>query len=466
MILCDFMSSWCENDNTGVVNLESSMADHRILLIDDDTNLCTVVSHQLEGMGYAVTVRNSGGEGIEAFKAGPYDLILLDLQMPDMHGLEVLGQIRRIDADVVIVIITAYGTVEGAVDACQKGADDYLTKPFAKEQLCFAIEKALRLRTLEKDNVRLKRELEEKFRFGNIITRNKKMSQLLAVAERAAHSDASVLIYGESGTGKEMMAKAIHHHSTRKDRPFVAINCPSIPESLLESELFGHEKGAFTGAIASRPGKFELAEGGTIFLDEIGDLKIDLQAKLLRVLKEREIEGVGGAKPIAVYVRVIAATNQDLLQLVEAGRFRTDLYYRLNVIPLNIPPLRERLDDLPELIKHFIRKYSPEKMEVPAQFLRQLLAHNWPGKVRELENLIQRAVVLSAGKTLVTDGLDINQTSQLSQATSLAEIEKRAIVQALERHNYNQTQTARELEIPRHVLLYRMKKLGISADAQ
>lgn len=437
----------------------------KILFIDDDTSLTTVVSHQLQTMNFNVRVANSGGEGLELFRSWLPDLVLLDLQMPDMHGMEVLRRIRSINAEVPVIIGTAYGTVDNAVEACRKGADDYLTKPYAKEQLRFAIEKAIRLKTLERENVRLQSELEGKYQFGNILTKNKKMRDLLDLAGRAAQSDASVLITGESGTGKELLAKAIHLNSPRKEKPFIAVNCPSIPDTLIESELFGHEKGAFTGAIAAKPGKFELANGGTILLDEIGDLKLDLQAKLLRVLQEHEVERVGSTKAIPVDVRIIAATNQNLADLVATGDFRQDLFYRLNVIPVHLPPLRERMEDIPLLAEHFVKKYAADDKKIEPEFFAELMKHNWPGNVRELENMVQRAVVLCTKDRLMADCL-IHESSHKMQApteapTTLADAERLAIIDALKKTDGNQSKAATLLNIPRHVLLYRMKKLDI-----
>jgi DNA-binding NtrC family response regulator len=440
----------------------------KILLIDDDISLSTVISHQLQGMGFEVSIANSGREGIKAALNASFDLALLDLQMPDMSGMEVLKQIRLQDQEIVIIMITAYGTVENAVETCQKGADDYLTKPFAKEQLRFAIEKALRMKSLERDNQRLLQELSDKYRFGNIVTHNKNMKELLQLAGKAARSDAGVLIMGESGTGKELLARAIHHNSPRSDKPFVAVNCPSIPESLIESELFGHEKGSFTGAIREKPGKFELAHEGTILLDEVGDLRPDLQAKLLRVLQEHEIERVGGLHPIAVDVRIIAATNKDLADLVKQGKFREDLYYRLNVIPLWLPPLRQRKDDIPLLAARFLQKYSKRKIAMQPDFLQRLSEYDWPGNIRELENAIQRALVICAGDQFTSACLCLPVALETAPPVSpdgnptLEQIERDAILAALNASNWNQSKAARQLGIPRHVLIYRMKKLVIS----
>jgi len=442
----------------------------KILLIDDDVNLCTVVSHQLEQMGYAVTVANNGKKGIAQFKETTFDLLLIDLQMPDMYGMEVLRQIRALDQYVAIVMITAYGTVENAVEACRLGADDYLTKPFAKEQLQFTVEKALRFKALERDNIRLRQEMSDKYSFEGIISKSKVMRDLLELAKRAADSDTTILISGESGTGKELLAKAIHQNSPRRDAPFIAVNCPSVPENLIESELFGHEKGAFTGAIHAKPGKFEIADDGTIFLDEIGDLKIELQSKLLRVLQEHEIERVGSTKTMKVDVRVLSATNQDLHQLVQRGRFRDDLFYRLNVIPLRLPPLRERREDIQLLTQHFLDKYSGKRtMTISPDFLQALMDYHWPGNIRELENTIERVVVLCPGNKITDKCLPMLEQFALTTSTlpeakpaSLEDIERQAIISALQANDWNQTKAAQHLKIPRHVLLYRMKKLNIS----
>jgi len=440
------------------------------LLIDDDESLCAVVGHQLEGMGYQVQIALSGREGLERFQQAPAEIVVTDVMMPDISGLEVLRQIKRVAPKTIVIIITAYGTVEDAIRACELGADDYLTKPFSQEQLRFALAKAERLRHLEEENVRLQAELMDRFRFENLVARSAAMEEVLRMAYQVAQSDSTVLIQGESGTGKEILARAIHHTSPRRGGPFVAVSCPSIPEHLVESELFGHVRGAFTGAIRDKPGKFELADGGTLFLDEIGDLKLDLQAKLLRVLQEREVERVGATRPRPINVRVIAATHRDLFQLVRENRFREDLYYRLSVVPIVIPPLREHKEDIPFLVDHFIRKHGGgRRIVVDDAFLQALMEYDWPGNVRELENVIERAIVLTTGERLTWDKLppQIRQKppsspfARESQPRTLEEIEREAIWTALERHGWNQTATAKALGIPRHVLLYRMKKLGI-----
>ncbi len=376
----------------------------KILLIDDDESLCRVIAHQLRQMDFQVDVALTGEEGLEVFKKNTYDVILSDINLPGISGMEVLQRVRERDKEVIFILITAYGSVENAVAASKFGADDYLIKPFGKEAMRFVIEKALGFRKLRQENRRLKIELSQKFGFDVLIGRSPKMEALVQMASRMAASDSTVLILGESGTGKELLARGVHANSSRREGPFVTVNCPSIPEQLLESELFGHVKGAFTGAVKDRRGKFEMANGGTLFLDEIGDLKFDLQAKLLRVLQEREIERVGENKSIPVDVRIIAATNKNLEQMMKNGKFREDLYYRLRVLPLIIPPLRERKEDIVPLVQHFIRKHgSGVDYKINPDVLKLLENYGWPGNVRELENVIERAVVLSTNGKITSD---------------------------------------------------------------
>jgi DNA-binding NtrC family response regulator len=445
----------------------------RLLLIDDDINLCQVISYQLKKMGYEVDVANSGSEGLKAYKKGSYDIVLTDIQMPDISGIQVLQEIRKQNKDVVIILITAYGSVENALEACRMGADDYITKPFGQEQLLFVIEKAVRLRKLQTENRNLREELSQKFRFENMVVTSPAMETVVQMAGKVAQSDATVLLLGESGTGKELLARAIHYHSPRSARPLITVNCPSIPDNLLESELFGHVRGAFTGAIKDRKGKFELADGGTLFLDEIGDLREDVQAKLLRVLQEHEFERLGESTPIQVDVRLIAATNKDIQKLVSEGRFREDLYYRLSVVPITIPPLRERKEDIPYLVEFFVERYQKDKkITVDPVVLEILKRYNWPGNVRELENVIERALVLSNEPKISVENLPAHLTEPASMAQHKSEkdlysdltldnLERRAIRMALQRTGGNQTKAAQLLNIPRHVLLYRIKKLDI-----
>lgn len=442
---------------------------YRVLLIDDDVNLCTVLRHQLTKQEYVVETAYSGREGLRLFSESEFDIVITDIQMGDMNGIEVLKQIRRENERVVVIIITAYGSVDNAVEACRLGADDYLTKPFGQEQLRFVLEKALRFRQLQEENRQLRSEVTEKFQFGNIIAHSAAMEPVIKMAAQVARSNATVLLTGESGTGKELFARAIHYNSPRASKPLITVNCPSIPDNLLESELFGHVKGAFTGAIRDRKGKFQLADGGTIFLDEIADLKESVQAKLLRVLQEHEVEPLGGSEVIHVDVRVIAATNKNLEELMRQGKFREDLYYRLSVVPIHIPPLRERREDIPFLVDFFVKKYAGEgRFSVEPEVYTLLQAYHWPGNVRELENVIERAVVLSTENRLTAESLPLHIRESRTPVFSvqgedltLEEIEKQAIRAALTKSQGNRTRAARLLGIPRHVLLYRLKKFGM-----
>lgn len=447
---------------------------NRILLIDDDVNLKKVVAYQLQQMGFTVTTAQNGQTGLDLFNKQTFDIVVTDLQLPDISGMDVLSTIRRFDKNIIIIIITAYGTVDNAIEASHIGADDYLTKPFGKETLRFVIEKAIQLRKLQNENVQLRSELLQKYNFGNLIGKSSAMEDVLKLTGRVAESEATVLVQGESGTGKELIARAIHYNSPRKNRPLITVNCPSIPENLMESELFGHIRGAFTGALKDRKGKFQLADGSTIFLDEIGDLKEDLQARLLRVLQEKEFERVGDSTPIKVDVRVVAATNKDIREQVAIGKFREDLYYRLNVVTIVIPPLRERKEDIPFLADHFINKYGANKPHsITSEAMDVLLAHDWPGNVRELENTIERAIVISKEPVITPDLLQpiwktakSISTAELKNAAeevmTMKDVERKAIRSALEKTGGNQTKAAKLLDIPRHVLIYRMKKLEVS----
>ncbi len=445
----------------------------RILLIDDDVNLNRVIRYQLEKHGFTVSVAYNGKDGLAIFKESPFDVVLTDIRMPDLSGIEVLKAIRDIDQQVIVIMITAYGTVEQAIHACNLGADDFLTKPFSQTQLMFVIEKAFQFRRLQSENQSLRQLAEKELQLDNLIAASSEMKRIIQLVRKVSQSDITVLLTGESGSGKEIIARAIHMNSSRKDHPFITVNCAAIPENLLESELFGHVKGAFTGALKDRKGKFELANGGTLFLDEIGDLKPELQAKLLRVLQEREVEPVGSETRIPVDVRIISATHQDLKQLVAQGRFREDLYYRINVMNIHIPPLRKRKADIPLLIQYFIQKYAPDQSRqwrIDAQALQVLEMYDWPGNVRELENVIQRAVLLADAPVITLDVLpevivqkDATPFSQESKPTSL-NIEDHLrwlIEQALQQSGGNQSRAAELLGIPRHKLLYQMKKLGI-----
>jgi len=445
-----------------------------ILVIDDDASLRRVTEYQLEQAGYRVTTAADGVDGLCRFREEPVDLVLTDLQMPGLSGLELLAQIKTLRAEALVIVITAYGTIEQAVEAMKLGAQDFLTKPVSRDALLLAVDKAAALLVLKEENRRLREQLGHQIEFSNLVGTSDAMRQVLEIARRAAPSEASVLLTGESGTGKELVAHAIHRASDRSAGPFVAVNCAAIPADLLESELFGHTRGAFTGAVADRAGKFERAHGGTLFLDEIGELPAALQPKLLRALQEHEIEPVGG-HPKPIDVRVVAATNRDIEAALASGQFREDLYYRLAVITVELPPLRARRDDIALLVRHFLAKHGAAELTVSAAALTQLTAYEWPGNVRELENVVQRMIVLRRGQQLDVDDLPAKVRHHGNTAPergggvvrlpedgySLEALEREAVLQALERNGWNQSRAAAFLRTPRHVLLYRMEKYGI-----
>jgi len=440
----------------------------KLLLVDDDKSLCRVLEHQLKEEGFTVTTANDGKEGLEKFENDKFEIVVTDIAMSGMGGMELLKRIRAKDTSAVVILITAFGTVENAVEACHSEADDYITKPFSIEQLRFVIEKALRQRQLEKENISLRAQLDKKFGLKAIVGQSVGIQEVYRLIQKVAPTDTTGLIQGERGTGKELVARAIHTLSPRKGYPFVPVDCAAIPENLLESELFGHVKGSFTGAIKDRKGKFETAEGGTLFLDEIGDLKENLQAKLLRTLQEKQIIKVGSDHPMPVNIRIIAATNKNLEQTTSESRFRQDLYYRIAVFTINLPPLRERREDIPELIDHFVRKYAKGKaVTVEKEVYQTMTSYDWPGNIRELENVIERATVLADENKVQLKDLPENLLNSSSgkkiveSDQTLETIEKQTIIRALKKSKGNQSQAARILDIPRHVLLYRMKKWGI-----
>jgi DNA-binding NtrC family response regulator len=444
-----------------------------ILLIDDDDSLRRVMEFSLTEAGYKVQTAASGEEGLTLFAMGLFDAVITDITMPGMSGMEVLSKIRERSEGLPVIVITAYGTIESAVEAMKQGAFDYITKPFNRDELRLTLDKALRMRRLEKENIELRAEIMDRYCFESIVGSSEKIRDVLDMAGRVAASDASVLITGESGTGKELLAKGIHYNSPRANGPFVAVNCAAIPEHLIESELFGHVRGAFTGAVKDKEGKFELAASGTLFLDEIGDLRVDLQAKILRVLQERQVDRVGGKHPVFVDVRIIAATNKDIERAVKEGAFREDLYYRLSVITLHMPPLRERRDDIPMLVQHFLKKFNKDSdIRIDPEALTMLTSYGWPGNVRELENSIERASVLRRGEAItpaeLTDKLRKEKASVGNiilnlpdEGISLEDLEKNLIIKALEKHKGNQTRAAEYLGITRPTLIYRMEKYGI-----
>jgi len=447
----------------------------KILVIDDDESFQRILEYNLAQEGYAVLAAGSGEQGLELLRKEGADLVVTDVRMPGMNGLQVLEGVRKIDPNIQVIIITAFGTIEMAVEAMKAGAFHYISKPFNRDELKLTIKKALQLKQLERENLALRQELKERIGLDAIIAESPQMQQILEMLARVAPTETTVLILGESGTGKELIARAIHANSPRADGPFVAVNCAAIPENLLESELFGHVRGAFTGAIRDRVGKFEAAEGGTILLDEIGEMRPDLQVKILRCLEERIVERVGGNKPIRVDVRVLAATNKDLTKAMEAGEFREDLYYRLNVVPLQIPPLRERRQDIRPLAQHFLKRLgaSPRLTIAPDAF-RALESYDWPGNVRELENALERAMIFHRADVITS--ADLPETIRIPRTReaaalpvslpesglSLEEVEKELILRALQKHEWNQSRAARYLGITRHTLLYRMEKHNIA----
>ena len=448
-----------------------------ILIVDDEKNYTLILSAVLEDAGFETLTANSGPESLDILSRSDVDLVLTDMKMPAMDGIALLECIKKQDADLPVIMMTAHGTVEKAVEAMQKGAYTYILKPFDNEQLVLYVNKAVSMYRVVKENRELRSAVEDRYSFHNIIGKSKTMRNVFQVIRKVAPASATVLIEGASGTGKELVARALHFNSHRKDKPFVAVNCSALTETLLESELFGHEKGAFTGAVSMKKGRFEIADGGTLFLDEIGELSMDLQVKLLRVLQERVIERVGGVKPVSVNIRLIAATNKSLKEEVAAGSFREDLFYRLNVVPITLPPLRERLEDIRPLVSHFIGKYSDERNTEPPvtgidrEVERLFYEYDWPGNVRELENVIERAIVMSpeaivhvsdlpkdfvdnAHSTLHMDGIPLDANLY----DTLALVEKNMIIRALKKANYVQAHAAELLGIGKSGLNQKIKK--------
>ena len=452
------------------------MKDYSILIVDDEDAQRSILKGYLEKKGYKIFSASSGTEGIQAAQNNLIDIVLSDFKMPDKTGLEVLEQVKKINPEISFVILTAYGTIEDAVKAMRLGAFDYISKPVDLDELDLMIERIIEHKNLKSEIQILKNQLKEKFKIDSFISHSAKMEEVLSVAARAADSKATILITGESGTGKEVLAKSIHYVSPRKEKAFVAVNIPALPETLLESELFGHEKGAFTGADKAKKGRFELADGGTIFLDEIGDIPINLQVKLLRVLQEHQIERVGSTENIDIDVRIIAATHQNLEEKIKDGSFREDLYYRLNIVSLHIPPLRERKEDILPLIEYFTEKYSKEnnrdKLTLSKEAVDSLIKYNFPGNVRELENIIERAVVLCRSEAITLNDLpnvvkgfkaekEIPQIEAGSLIEQVEELEKKLIFDALSSANGNQSQAGRMLGLTERNLRYKMQKYGI-----
>ena len=466
----------------------------QVLIVDDEPNLRKILSAQLTRDGYDVLTAEDGQQGLEALREHHIDLVITDLKMPKVDGMSLLREALREDPELPIVMITAHGTIDTAVEALKTGAFDYLTKPFDKDEVRQIVAKALKTRELrDADATAIGTPPPMGARFG-IIGSSPGITDLYTILERVADTPTTVLITGESGTGKELVARALHEHSSRKDKPFIKVNCAAIPKELIESELFGYERGAFTGAVNSKPGRFELANGGTLFLDEIGEIPIEMQVKLLRALQESEFERVGGIKPIHIDVRLVAATNRDLKKLIAAGTFREDLFYRLNVVPMRLPALRERATDIPLLVEHFLRKFNDRLKKkvggVEQDALDILAGYPWPGNIRELENVIERAVLFCDTEKLRAQDLplEVKGTSpifaaQLPEAdlqaalasegglkehvkVAMSRLEKELVSRALEQTNGNVTHAARLLKISRKGLQLKMKELGLREPAE
>ncbi len=447
----------------------------KILIVDDDHTHRLMLKATLSSSGYHVLESEDGEPAVEMVKQEFFDLIMLDLKMQKMGGIEALEQIKKISPSIPILIMTAYASVQTAVDALKLGAFDYLIKPLDMDEVKHTLTKTLDYHKLKIENKSLKKRLSLEFDFSQIIGDSQKMHELFEILVMAAPSDTTILILGESGTGKELIANAIHQNSLRVDKPFIKVNCAALHENLLESELFGHEKGAFTGADTKRLGRFEQADGGTLFLDEIGDMSMVTQTKILRVLQEGEFERVGGEKTIRVDVRIIAATNKDLQEEVKKNNFRLDLFYRLSVIPINIPPLRDRKEDITLLAEHFMKKYAKKNQrlirKIAPQVIDMFMRYSWPGNIRELENVMQRAAILCKENTINTDVLPLafkSLTETQTQASvdslvglSIKEVEKKLILKTLEQTNHNITRTAEILGVTRRGLQYKLTEMGI-----
>ena len=457
------------------------MAKHKILVVDDEKSMCEFLEIMLKKEGYDVTSTTSGKKALELLDNNLYSMVFTDVKMPGVDGFEVLRKTKETSPDTVVLMITAYGSPEGAVTAIKEGAYDYITKPFRVEEVKLTIKKSLERSDLIRENIRLRQEVEERYKFWNLIGKSPKMQRVYELVEKVSQTKANVLITGQSGTGKELVAKAIHYNSARKDRSFITLNCGAIPENLLESELFGHMKGSFTGAIANKRGLLEMAESGTLFMDEIGELTLPLQVKLLRVIQEREFKRVGGTEDIKVDVRIISASNQDLQQKVAQGVFREDLFYRLNVIQIKLPPLRERKEDITLLTNHFIRKYSAETGKevegIAPEALELLLSYDFDGNVRELENIIERSITLETSPAITErhirsylnermisksmppsleipeDGMDLNKVVE--------DLEKAFILKALEHTGGIKKKAAEILGMNFRAMRYKLAKYDL-----
>lgn len=445
----------------------------KILIIDDDASFRRVLEYNLQEEGYEVLTASSGEEGLSIFATQAPHLVITDMKMNGISGMDVLSTIKKQSPDTLVIIITAFGAVDKAVEAMKLGAYDYITKPVNRDELKLVARKALELSNLSQENKDLKKRIENREEFKHMVGASDAMAEVFSLVNKVANTEATILITGESGTGKELVARALHEQSSRRGSLFIAINCAAIPRDLLESELFGHIKGAFTGAIKDQQGKFQQADGGTIFLDEVCDLPLEMQPKLLRVLQEKEVLPVGSAKVQKIDARVVAATNLDIEELVAAGRFREDLYYRLSVIPIHLPPLRQRLEDIPLLLRHFAARAGYAHVVFAKETMEALRTYSWPGNVRELENMITRLMILREADIIRIEDLpkkiltrqehegQIGVVNLPPEGYPLEKLEREVVVEALERNGWNKSAAAAFLKVPRHVLLYRLEKYGI-----
>ena len=451
-----------------------------VLLVDDDRNFLRVLSYHVQESGFQTVPVSSAQEALKHLKEQKVDLVVTDLKMPGMDGLQLLAEIRKSAPDLPVIVLTAHGSIDKAVEAVKGGASDFLTKPFEREEIRHAIVTALKMSSLLEENRRLTQVVQKTFEFGGFVGSSKKFADVLDLAAQLAGVDTTVLIQGESGTGKEVLARAIHFNSPRQGKPFVVVNCGAIPKDLMESELFGYKRGAFTGAVANKKGKFEVADEGTLFLDEVGELPLSMQVKLLRVLQEKELDVLGDPIPRPVDVRILAASNQDLALLMENRAFREDLYYRLSVAPLHLPPLRERKEDIPVLVFHFLEKLK-QKFGKEVRFDQAVIdafqTYDWPGNVRELENVVERLTVFDKRGAVALEDLPEqlrrpprslgSVVVQLpEEGFRLQEVERDILLAALQRHDGNQTRAARYLGITRNTLIYRMQKYNIREQGQ
>ena len=455
------------------------MIGKRILVVDDEESLRRVTQLKLQQAGYDASTAADGATALEWLVRNPQDLIITDMKMPGMSGIDLLRKVKDDYPEIIVILVTAFGTIESAVEAMRLGAYDYLIKPINADALRIVVSRALEHHRLREEVRSLRTAIDRKFGFESIIGKSKGLLTTLDNAARAAQSDSTVLVQGETGTGKELLAKAIHFNSPRRDRPFIVINCGAIPKDLLESELFGHVKGSFTGAVANKLGKIEMADHGTLFLDEIGEMPLELQVKVLRLIQQREIEKVGAPVPMRVDVRIIAATHRNLQAMVDDGTFREDLYYRLAVIPLTLPPLRERPEDIPELVALFFRKFKDQMnrpdLRLHSSLMPYFAGYRWPGNVRELENVLERLVVLARGDEITVEdlpdflrrdrpALEAIELDLPPGGISLEGVERELVYRALQKAHWNQTKAAEYLDISRKQLIYRMEKFNFRRE--